>query len=187
MAGLRLRKLADQTGDRVAVTHPLTGERALYTPEDAATLTERLAAAFEGVEPTPYPFVGLAIENEDGAPEDTQVPTQLVSQGISEGWLTATPDGGDLVFRSAGPKGAAWNAPPHSFLHYETITFHTVDGDYVYDVTANPDKWPEHKDGDAGFGGEVKHFYELHLSGVHEPEANAQPDEAGPSTAETVS
>lgn len=186
MEGLRLHKLADQSdGDRVAVTHPLTGDRALYTPEDADTLNQRLAAAFDGIEPTPYPFAGLAIDNEDGAPEDTQIPTQLVSQGLAEGWLSTTPAEGDLVVRSAGPKDNPWGTAPHTFIHYAAITFHTVGGDYVYDVVANPDKWPETMDGKAGFGGEVRHFYELHLNGVHEPEA-AQPDEAGPSTAATV-
>lgn len=182
MAGLRLRKLADQTdGDRVPVTHPLTGEKALYTPEDAAKLAERLASAFEGIEPTPYPFLGLAIDNDDGAPEDTFLTTRLVARGRAEGWLSTSPDEGELVVRSAGPKENAWGAPPHTFIHYTSITLHTVHGEYVYDVVENPDKWPEEKDGKAGFGGEVRHFYELHLSGVHEPEGTAlDPTQNGP-------
>lgn len=172
MEGLRLRKLADQTdGERVPVTHPLTGDRALYTPEDAATLTERLATAFEGIEPTPWPFAGLAIENADGAPEHTALATQLVAEGRAQGWLSTSPEEGELVVRSGGPKGNPWEGSPHTFLHYDQVTFHTVDGDYIYDVVENPDKWPDEKDGKAGFGGEVRHYYELKLSGVHEPEA----------------
>lgn len=171
MAGLVLRKLADQTGERVAITNPLTGVRDLYEPEDAATLTERLAAVFEGIEPTPYPFLGLRIANDGGPPETTAVSKDLVAQGKSEGWLSSVPEEVEPTFRSSGPRDNPFGNPPHVFLHYEQVIFHTVDlGDVVYTVAENPDKWPEEKEGSGGFGGEVRHFYELQLSGVHERE-----------------
>lgn len=170
--GLQLRKLAHKDGDRVAVTHPITGERSLYTPEDAAELLSRLGEVFEGIQPSPYALAGIQITNPDGAPTDPLVTPRIIEQGRAEGWITTSPAEVEPIFRTAGPKESPWAGAPHVFLHYDQVIFHTVDGDYVYDVVENPDKWPEEKDGGAGFGGEVKHVYALHLSGLHEPEAH---------------
>lgn len=175
MAGLVLRKLADQTGERVAITNPLTGVRELYEPDNASILRERLAQVFDGIEPSPYPFLGLRIENDGGPPGQTAVSKDLVAQGRAEGWLSTVPEEVEPTFRSSGPRDNAFGAPPHVFLHYQQVIFHTVEGDVVYAVTENPDKWPDEKEGAAGFGGEVRHFYELQLSGIHQPEASEEP------------
>lgn len=170
MGGLRLRKLADQTEERVALTHPVTGQRDLYLPDDARQIEAAIAEVFAGFEPTPRPFLGIKIEE---SPEITKVSTGWVASAKAEGWVSTSPNEGEVVFRSSGPQDNPWGAPPHSFVHYDSITIHTVDGDVVYDVVENPDKWPEEKDGKAGFGGEVHHYYELRLSDVHEPEATS--------------
>lgn len=161
MANLRLRKLADSSEPRVRLTHPVSGEAALYTEEDAAQIMAALSGIFAEVSPTPRPFAGLQIEE---VLDEVTLSEGLVAQGRAEGWITTDPEtDANREIRTSGPKDNPWGSPPHVFLHYDRITFHTVDGDVVYAVVENPDKWPEQKDGDAGFGGEVRWFYRCEL------------------------
>jgi len=164
MANFAIRKLADQGAERAKLFDPLTGEAALYAPEDAETLLPLLQAAQAeaGVSPTPRPLVGIAIEGKP--PKTAKVPTRFVANGISEGWIEAEGEG-ELVVRSSGPPENPFGPAPHTFLHYDALVFKTVDGDVRYAVVENPDKWPEEKDGKAGFGGEVRHYYEVKLDG----------------------
>lgn len=161
MEPLVIRKLADQTVERVKVFDPLTGQTVLLDPEDAASLIEDLRPLMDRFTPLPRPFLGISLEN-DEPPKETQLSTRLVVRGKAEGWITVS--GEDHVFRSSGPEDDPWGSPPHVFVHYDTITIQTVDGDLVYKVIEQPDKWPESEGEDeAGFGGEVKWFYVVEL------------------------
>jgi hypothetical protein len=164
MANFAIRKLADRESERVKLFDPLTGEVALYTSKDAETLVPLLQEALTkaGVSPTPRPLRGVQIE--DKPPKRAKLPTGFVANGISEGWIEAEGEG-ELVVRSSGPRENPFGPAPHTFIHYDALIFKTVDGDVRYEVVENPDKWPEEKDGVAGFGGEVRHFYEVKLDG----------------------
>lgn len=162
MPGLSVRKLADQTVVRAKMFDPLTGEPALMLPEDAEALKEALAEISDLFKVTPRPLIGVVIEGE--TPDAAKLPTGWVARGKSEGWIEV--EGEEVVHRSAGPPEDPWGGEPaHTFVHYDRIVLKTVDGDVVYEVVENPDKWPEEKDGKAGFGGEVRHFYEVKLGG----------------------
>ena len=155
MAGLRVRKLADKSEPREKMFDPATGDPILMTPEDAEKLREKLHTIRDLFVETPRPFAGLQIEGKP--PRRVKMPTTWVARGISEGWLKGK--GKKLVHRSAGPPGNPW-ASSHTFVHYETITLRTVDGDVVYKIRQNPDKWPDKKEAEAGFGGDVRWVYE---------------------------
>jgi len=152
---LGIRKHADKTAKFLLPRFdPETGERFLYDPSTP------------GYEPESYPLAGVTfVAPGDGSalgapPKEFLVSTTKVLEGIKEGWIS-----GDLqpVHRPAGPKDQPWLAT-HTFLHADRLTFHTLDGDFEYEVAENPDKWPEEKDGELGFGGEVKWFYHLKLA-----------------------
>lgn len=175
MESLRVRKLADRDGeDRVKVTDPVTGIADLYTPEDAAELIPALKAVLAEYTPTPYPLAGIEIED---PPDHVAVPEGYVASAKAEGWVTTVPESVEQpVIRSTGPPENPWGPPPHTFIHYEQVIFHTIAGDLVYDVAENPDKWPDDKDGAAGFGGDVCHFYELKLKEIVTPPEEAESD-----------
>lgn len=89
----------------------------------------------------------------------------LVSHSSLREWRArgiVSTEGSRIVVRSGGPPEDPWREA-HTFEHLDRVTFHTVDGDVRYDVVANPDKWPDSKDGDTGFGGEVRWVYDLKL------------------------
>lgn len=141
--GLRVRKLAKTDGEvRIRSFDPTTGQKALYNPA-----TERHE---------PWPLLGLTMEGE--APPLAVIPTSFVAKGLEEGWLQL--EGIKVVHRSAGNLALPWESEdPHEFIHADAIVLDFVEQTYRYRVTQQPDKWPEEKDGPAGFGGEVCHFY----------------------------
>ena len=159
MANLRIRKLADQDAERVKLFDPFTGESLLYEPETAAELTQRLREALAGVETSPRPLLGVAIEGD--VPKTAKLSERLVAAGRAEGWIEV--EGEEIVHRSSGPPENPWGTPAHTFVQLTAIIFKTVGGDVRYTVTGNPDKWPEETEGDAGFGGEVRWYYEVKL------------------------
>lgn len=161
MANLSIRKLADPDAERTKLFDPLTGEAILLEPADAEVLAEQLRPILESVTPSPRPFLGIKVEGE--APRRAKLPVSFVTRGVAEGWIET--EGGEVVHRSSGPPEDPWGPPAHSFMHYDSITLKTVDGDVRYRVVENPDKWPEEKVDGAGFGGEVRHFYEVALDG----------------------
>jgi hypothetical protein len=108
--------------------------------------------------PEPWPLLGVRVEGD--APKHTVVSTTWVARGRAEGWLTF--EGEQVVHRPGGPRENPW-AVTHTFVHGKAIVLHTVDGDLRYRIVTNPDKWPADKDGDLGFGGEVRWTYELKL------------------------
>lgn len=154
---LQVRKLADQTVERVKMFDPFTGEVILLEPDEAAALRSKLAPVMADVTPSPRPFLGLRIEGR--TPKRTRVGSSFVAKGISEGWIEG--EGEALVVRTAGPRENPFGPRPHAFRHFTYLTFKTVDGDVRYEVVENPDKWPAEKDGEAGFGGEVRDVYLL--------------------------
>lgn len=161
--GLRIRKLADRsTGERKPLLRidptrvqidEATGklfvdaedvERILFNPDTPE------------LEHEPWPLLGIAFEGD--APKRARVPTSTVARGQAEGWLTL--EDATMVHRPGGPAGDPWRVT-HSFQHGSAVVFHTVDGDVRYRIVENPDKWPAEKDGDLGFGGDVRWFYDL--------------------------
>lgn len=144
---LAIRKLADRTSAERAVRFdPETGEKFLYDPTTP------------GFDPEPWPLLGVRVEG--GAPKHTVVSTTWVARARAEGW--ATLEGEEVVHRPGGPRENPW-AVTHTFVHGKALVLHTVDGDVRYRIVTNPDKWPADKDGDLGFGGEVRWTYELKL------------------------
>ena len=67
------------------------------------------------------------------------VPTSTVTRGIEEGWITPE-DGWNAVHRPGGPASDKWRVT-HTFIHYPSLTFHTVDGNFKYKVEQQPDKY----------------------------------------------
>ncbi len=152
---LGIKKHADKTaGVRAARFDPETGERFLYDPSTP------------GYDPEPWPLAGVSFVAPgdgsalDGPPKEFLISTTKVQEGLTEGWIS-----GDVepVHRPAGPPEMPWRST-HTFLHATQLTFHTLDGDFTYDVKENPDKWPAEKQGELGFGGEVKWAYHLKLA-----------------------
>lgn len=132
LEGLVVRKHADKsTGERVVRFDPVTGEKKLVNP------------ATPGDDHEPWPLAGITLEV---APERTTVTTQLVAQGISEGWLTA--EGQRPVVRPAGPTqdilASSHTGQPHLFVHADRLVFHTLTGDVAYRVVHQPDKYADH-------------------------------------------
>lgn len=159
MPNLVIRKLADQDAEREKIFHPVTGDPILLEPEAAEQAVAALAEIMATVEPSPRPFLGIQVEGE--TPETTTVGERWVAAGRSEGWLEV--EGEEVIYRTSGPPENPYGPPPHVFVHYTAIILKTVDGDVRYKVTENPDKWPEEKEGEAGFGGEVRWYYTLEL------------------------
>lgn len=139
--GLRIRKLADKShGRRVAADG---------TPMEA------------------WPLLGVMFV--DPPAEHLRIPSGVIIGGYREGWIDL--ENPENVSRPAGPPHAPWagkagtDGVNHTFLHASTVTFHTVDGDYVYKVAANPDKQHPNRvvtGGDVE-GGDVSHVYDLDL------------------------
>lgn len=114
MSVLVLRKLADTSGVRAA----------------------NIDANGAVVDAEPWPLAGIRIEND---PADiTALTTTIVAQGRAEGWLSV--EGEQVVHRPGGPVGDLWRVV-HTFMHYDAIVFHTVNGDVRFRVTHQPDKY----------------------------------------------
>ena len=64
--------------------------------------------------------------------------TTFVQQGIGEGWIEGV--GGQLIHRPGGPPEDLWRVT-HTFGHYDRLVLKTLDGDFVYDVIRQPDKY----------------------------------------------
>jgi hypothetical protein len=126
-AGIRITKLADRsTGTRETRFDPTTGQKYLHNP------------ATGGAEP--WPLAGVRVEGINGEqrPAVIGVGTTVVDNGRAEGWIEA--DGEQVVHRPGGPPDDQWRVT-HTFRHYDTLTFKTVDGDLRYRVTHQPDKY----------------------------------------------
>jgi hypothetical protein len=129
LENLRVTILADTSEERVRRFDPETGDAYLADPttwrrDDPNTWQH-----------TPYPFAGVRLENK---PTRTRISTNYAVRGKVEGWITM--DGIEMVHRPGGPPHNRWQQT-HTFTHTKTITFHTVDGDIVYRVVHQPDKY----------------------------------------------
>lgn len=153
LAPLVLQKLADKSsGERVIRHHPVTGERMLVKPSTIAAP----GFDYEQMVGEPWPLAGVEPFGE--LPERCIVSMGYVEKGVAEGWATLL--GEKIVHRSGGPAEQPWRVT-HTFKHGDELVLHLIAGDVVYRIVENPDKWPEHKDGDTGFGGEVRWTYVL--------------------------
>lgn len=141
---MRVRKLADKSeGTRVSLRNEV-GEPILVNPETPGTAHE------------PWPLAGIEIV--DGPKKDS-FPTSWVALGVSEGWIKL--EGEEVVHRPGGPPENPW-AVTHTFVQADAIILDTVDGEVRYEVTGQPDKYPDEKDDSGnGFGGYVNWFYEV--------------------------
>jgi hypothetical protein len=154
LQGFRVRKLADKSsGKRVKKFDPETGESYLADPETWVKDDPSTHVA------TPWPSLGYVIEGE--LPKRTALNTGFVNRAVAEGW--AELENRRVEHRPGGPEDDPWKVT-HTFVQGDSITFHFADGDVKYNITKNPDKYPEHKNEfDEGFGGEVYHAYECEL------------------------
>lgn len=165
--GLRVRKLADKTGEeRVARFNPTTGERILLRPETASSLT--LISDLEAARSEPWPLLGLQIEGE--TPRRCRVSTSFVERGVEEGWVEV--EGEEFVHRPSGPAHSIWRTPPHTFRHADAFVLKCVEGEVRYRVARQPDKYVEGGADDpvtdeiyAAGETQVDHFYDLELEG----------------------
>lgn len=125
--GLMLRKLADKSvGTRVPMLDG-NGARILVNPDTP------------GEDHEPWPLVGVKILD-DPLPDSCRLSTNLVEQGIHEGWMTV--EGDEMVHRPGGPPGNPWRLT-HSLRHIDALVIHSVHGDIRYEVTRQPDKYVE--------------------------------------------
>lgn len=136
---LTIRKHADQTGQQRVVRFDCdTGEKKLVNPATPGDAHES------------WPLAGISFADPAGNHADppalTTISSGKLAEGLAEGWATAT--GARPVVRPAGPTMEDWNSgqtgQPHMFMHYDTVTFHTLDGDFTYNVTHQPDKYADH-------------------------------------------
>lgn len=86
----------------------------------------------------PWPLAGVRLLD---APDATQIPTNVVADAIAQGW--ATGEDGRQVVRPSGRTPDDLTKPPHVFVHYSRIIFHTLDGDVTYRVLHQPDKYAD--------------------------------------------
>lgn len=140
-------------------------------------LSIRIHADRSGPEPPPgepWPMAGVSFGDRDtksAPPRRALVATSQLATWRDRGVLST--EGSRIVLRSGGPTDNPWKVDPvrgipHMFEHLDRVIFHTLDGDVVYDVVENPDKWPAEKLDDTqetGFGGEVRWYYDLKLAG----------------------
>lgn len=158
---LQVRKLADKSrGERVARYDPHTGEKTLANP---ATGKDE-----------PWPTLGW--EPIGDLPTRTAVSTSTMRRWIVEGFVTG--DTGDrplggIVMRPGGPESNPWlidpeKVIPHTFQHFDHVTFWFLSGPVTYRVTENPDKWhdgPAGEDRAGDLNAEVRNRYLLTLEG----------------------
>jgi hypothetical protein len=173
---LRIRMVADKSdgSERVKRFDPVTGHAYLADPDtwdldDRATWQEK-----------PWPLLGVLVENKPAA---CRVPITWVNKGIAGGFVSLNDT--TLAHRPGGPPSNPWQLT-HTFTHAKTLTIHTLEGDVVYNVVHQPDKYvvvdrttlndekglvEEHIDPDAKVTDEiyaagdtrVDHFYDLEL------------------------
>jgi hypothetical protein len=90
--------------------------------------------------PEPYAFAGLEFVGEQ--PTKVRVPVSWVSKARAAGWVTV--EGERLVVRPGGPANDP-NRPDasHTFVHFDVVVLHTVDGPARYLVSHQPDKYAD--------------------------------------------
>ncbi len=88
-----------------------------------------------------WPLAGISLELEKGP---HILNTGQVEQGKAEGWISTTGD--RVVYRGGGPAADPMNPQYlHTFVHYDTLTIHTLDGDVEFKVTHQPDKYADYE------------------------------------------
>ena len=122
--GLTIRKVADTSeGRRVVMYDPETGDRKLVNPDTP------------GDDHEPWPLAGIQIEH---LPKHAMLSQSYVAAARAEGWMEVT--GEKRVFKPAGPASNPWQNT-HTFIHLDTITVKTMDGDVTFNVVRQPDKY----------------------------------------------
>lgn len=117
--GLKVRKLAGDPDDGNARYYPdhVTGEPSLRP--------------LGGVV-----FIDNSLTRTDEVPTFIRVPTDYVAR---EHWIELGES--SVVTRPAGTAAAPYSKPPHVFVQTETLTLHMLNGDFVYRVVGQPDKY----------------------------------------------
>jgi hypothetical protein len=142
--GLEVRKVPDKSqGQRIVRFHPETGERMLVNPDTP------------GEDHEPWPLLGVEINDAKRA----MLSQSYVATARQEGWMEAT--GEKIVHKPGGPPSNPWGVT-HTFVHLDTITIKTMDGDVKFKVTRNPDKYDV---GPINLGAEAKKLTKTALSG----------------------
>lgn len=141
---MQIRKVADRSSGerlRVPVLSPVTlqdgtvvqvetGQVKLVNPDTPGDAHE------------PWPLLGVELI---APPHLCSVSTRLVDRAMAEGWIELV--GAQAVRRPAG-SAAEPASTVHSFTHADRLVFHTIDGDFIYDVVHQPDKYAAGGDDD---------------------------------------
>lgn len=141
---MKIKKIADKSVERLVRFDPETGRRKLIDPETGKE--------------SPRPLVGVMLLDYG---ERETISTKLVQQGIAEGWIEGR--GEEVRHAPAGPPEHPWKRT-HTFVCYEQLVFHTLEGDIVFSVAQNPCKKP------AGDRDQIDWEYRLELADVREPQ-----------------
>lgn len=145
-----VRKVADREGQRrisVPVTVPTTLEDG--TVVQVATGTTKLVNPdTPGDHHEPWPLLHIEVTD---PPEACRVPTSWVNRAVAEGWLTLHEP--VVVTRPGGPAHDPYGVT-HTFIHASGMTLDTVDGDLVYRVVHQPDKYVADGDDDTAMTAE---------------------------------
>lgn len=72
-----------------------------------------------------------------GPPVEVGLPRSVIERGIREQWATVTEP--TTVYLHTGPAENP-SQQVDAVTHYKYVTFHTLDGDYTYEITQNPDR-----------------------------------------------
>ena len=143
-----------------------------YEPLSIRILADRTGAPLADGS---WPVAGMQFGDRDtksAPPRRAKLPTTSLTEWRTRGIVSV--EGSRIVLRSGGPPENPWKIDaekgiPHMFEHLDRVVFHAEGGDVVYEVVGNPDKWPDRKEpvegdqADAGFGGEVRWYYDLKL------------------------
>lgn len=128
---LRVTMVADTSDgtERVKRFDPETGHSYLADPktwvrEDPSTWQDH-----------PWPLLGIRLANK---PAQTKVPITWVNRAMADGYVELNDT--SLAHRPGGPPSNPWQST-HTFTHAKTLTIHTLDGDVVYKVVHQPDKY----------------------------------------------
>lgn len=125
--GLTFRKLADQSkGERVKRYDPETGAAFLVNPATG--------------EAEPWPTLGWMIEGT--IPQSVVLPMSTAMNMLADPSKPITLEKMRPSYKHGGPPENPL-AVTHTFIHADSITFHTLEGDVKYRVLHNPDKYPD--------------------------------------------
>jgi len=148
---MQVRKVADRSSGerlRVPVLTPVTlGDGTVVQVETGRVKLVNPDTPGDAHES--WPLLGVELVD---PPHECSVPTGWVDRGVVEGWIEQV--NARAVGRPAGPADEPASVI-HRFTHADQLVFHTLDGEFVYDVTHQPDKYAVDGDDDTPVTDEV--------------------------------